>query len=616
MFSRVFFDIIVVGGGHAGVEAAYISAKSGVKTLLITDDLNTIGKLSCNPAIGGVGKSQLVCEVDGFGGLIGKVANLSGVHFRLLNSSKGAAVQSVRIQVNSYLYKNFILSFLCSQHNLFFLESTVDSVLIITGAVGGVILCDGKKIFCKSLILATGTFLKGTLVVGNSFFNGGRIGDQTSTLLFKNLRYLFTNVCRFKTGTPPRIAKDSVNFNVLSKQCSGFPMYFSTLFTQRPILLQDVCFFTNTTSNTHEVVRKNLYKTALYKGTHISLGPRYCLSIEDKVIRFDKNSHQIFLETDGINYNHIYLNGLSTSAPLSIQYSVLRSIRGLERSKVVFPGYMVEYDCFDPKDLSMTLETKIKGLFFVGQLNGTTGYEEAAAQGFIAGYNSSNYILNKQQWVPDMKKFFIGVLLYDLTNIGVIEPYRMFTSRSENRLDLRQDNVSFRCFFDSCLFDVFLVDFYVRFVKKRCLFSFFCLQTFKKFFYFYEKSLFKKILNINSLLKQSSVTTLLVKKVFFFSYILLNYIFLMIFNYFQYDCYKRLSQKVVFSISKRFLYTRLPLLKDYFVVKGLSNEVVERLNFTRPYIIRQVVKIFGVTPMSIYLIFIFIQKLNKNNVFF
>lgn len=601
-----YFDTIVVGGGHAGVEAAYISARNGIKTLLITDNLETVGKMSCNPAVGGIGKSQLIYEVDALGGLIGKVSNLSGIHFRLLNCSKGSAVKSIRIQVDPILYRNFILLFLCNQDNLFFLESSVDTIMY-SSFIKGIILSNGKKIFSKTVILSVGTFLNGLLVVGNSSFLGGRLGDKTFSNLFKNLRNIFTDVCRFKTGTPPRVRKNSIDYTALIAQKSDFPLYFSSLFVNYPILTQDLCFSVLTNNSMHEIVQKNLFKSALYRGTFTSFGPRYCLSIEDKILRFNKDFHQIFLESDGLNLNDIYLNGLSTSAPLSVQYKMLKTLKGFQRVKIVSPGYMVEYDCFDPKNLSMSLETNIKGLFFTGQINGTTGYEEAAAQGIVAGLNSVNTVLERKHWIPDYKNFFLGVLIKDLTSIGVIEPYRMFTSRSNNRINLRYDNVFFRFYNDSYFTKFYiLLDYFKKFIVFRVFFYFYFKQNIKKFSYFYSKYLIKSYYSFNFItLIKRYVSYKLLQKIFWFNYIGFSNIFFNIFNYCHYVGYLKESKDNLFFLEmKKNLSNYILYINDYNLIFGLSSEVIEKLNYSKPYTLKQVARIFGVTPVSIYLIFL------------
>lgn len=599
----MYFDVIVIGGGHAGVEACYAAVCRGTRVLLVTDDCTTIGKMSCNPAVGGVGKSHLIYELNSLGGIMGRAADCAGVYFRLLNRSKGAAVHSIRIQVDPFFYKNIVLTELCAQLNLYIVEASVNCLLLHQGCVQGIILTCGKRIYSKSVVIATGTFLGGILAVGNLRFEGGRIGDKSSNILFKNLRNIFLNVCRFRTGTPPRLLRKSINFSLLKKQENDAFLSFFSQVLKRSILIQEDCYETRTTELTHSIIQRNLYKTALYIGAHTSLGPRYCLSIEDKIVRFNKSSHQIFLESDGIDFSNIYLNGLSTSAALSVQYEVIRSIRGFKYAKIVFPGYMVEYDCFDPKDLKGSLETLIGGLFFAGQINGTTGYEEAAAQGIVAGINAVHYVVGKNMWIPDRKISFIGVLIDDLTTVGIIEPYRMFTTRAENRLFFRCDNSNYRILHVLCLYKIVFLNKWKYFFRHNLKFLFCCKQIRKNFPPMYTTELYFSLRTLENYILKEGIFLKQIQRLFWFSFILSSYICLCVYYNVRYNgyvekfCHKFLGTNV---LKKEFKI--LVFIKDYKEIKGLSTEIVEKLNVARPYILAQVFKISGVTPVSINLL--------------
>ena len=444
---KKIFDTIVIGGGHAGIEAAISSSKTGAKTILITNNINTIGELSCNPAIGGIGKSHLVKEIDAMGGVIGKAADNSGIFFQKLNKSKGNAVQSTRIQVDRNIYKNEINKILKKQKKLTIKQKLVTKILINKNKIFGITTKCNEKIFSTSLVIATGTFLNGKIFFGNIKDKGGRIGDHNSKNLNNNLIKIFKKI-RLKTGTPPRIALNSINFKKLEKQNGEKIIPYFSCWTSKikPKLKQKKCYITETNTKTHKIIFENLKKSSIYSGKIISKGPRYCPSIEDKIKKFThKESHNIFLEHEGENSFEIYPNGISTSLPLKIQEKFIKTIKGLEECKIIRPGYAIEYSSFNPKNLHKTLETKkIKNLYFAGQINGTTGYEEAAAQGLIAGINAGNKAKKKENFYISRKISYIGVLIDDLITKGITEPYRMFTNRSENRLELREDNADHR----------------------------------------------------------------------------------------------------------------------------------------------------------------------------
>ena len=440
------FDVIVIGGGHAGAEAAAASSRIGAKTALITDNITKIGEMSCNPAIGGIGKGHLVREIDALDGVMGRSIDNSGIQFRMLNSSRGAAVRGPRSQADRKLYKDSIQEILLKQSNLTIIEGTIDNLIIEKNKVCGVITKEYEKILCGSIVLTTGTFLRGLIRIGNNSYPAGRIGDKSSVSLAKKIESLKFSIGRLKTGTPPRIIKESINFNELQEQPpDNNPIPFS--FINKVIHIPQIsCFITHTNNKTHEIINNNIHLSPMYSGQITSMGARYCPSIEDKIDKFpNRNSHQIFLEQEGLNNNIIYPNGISTSLPENVQEDFVHSIKGLENAKIIKPGYAIEYDFVNPQELYHTLETKkIKNLFFAGQINGTTGYEEAAAQGIIAGVNSALKLNNNQKFIIDRSDGYIGVLIDDLVTKGTKEPYRMFTSRAEYRLVLRADNADQR----------------------------------------------------------------------------------------------------------------------------------------------------------------------------
>lgn len=621
MLFQETFDVIVVGGGHAGTEAALAAARTGLNTLLLTHNIETLGQMSCNPAIGGIGKGHLVKEIDALGGAMAIAADKGGIQFRTLNSSKGPAVRATRAQADRQLYRQAIRHILENQPNLKIFQQACDDLIVEQDQVKGVVTQMGLQFRAKAVVLTVGTFLGGQIHIGLEQFSGGRAGDPPSIALAKRLRELPFRVDRLKTGTPPRIDARSVDFSVMQAQPGDTPTpVFSFLGKQSDHPTQIPCFITYTNENTHDVIRNNLDRSPMYTGVIEGIGPRYCPSIEDKVMRFaDKDKHQIFIEPEGLTTHELYPNGISTSLPFDVQLSIVRSIKGMENAYITRPGYAIEYDFFDPRDLKATLETKfIKGLFFAGQINGTTGYEEAGAQGLLAGLNAALYAKEQEGWSPSRDQAYLGVLVDDLTTLGTKEPYRMFTSRAEYRLMLREDNADARLTAKGR--ELGLVDDirWAAFNEKMEQIEL-ERQRLRQGWIHPQHSALSEV---NQLLKtplsrEASLEELIRRPE-------MTYQQLMQINdlgpgladpaaaeqveiQIKYEGYIHRQQDEI-AKQQRNEATKLPEKFDYAQVKGLSNEVIVKLNQTQPETVGQASRISGITPAAISLLLVYLKK--------
>ncbi|ADP65833.1 tRNA uridine-5-carboxymethylaminomethyl(34) synthesis enzyme MnmG [Buchnera aphidicola] len=621
MFNLRNFDVIVVGAGHAGTEAAMASSRMGCKTLLLTQKISDLGALSCNPAIGGIGKSHLVKEIDALGGMMAKAIDYSGIQFRILNSSKGPAVRSTRAQADKILYHETVKKILKKQNNLLILEAEVKDLIFKNYSVVGVLTQNEINFYSRSVVLAAGTFLGGKIHIGLKSYSAGRIGDKSAIDLSVRLRELSLRVNRLKTGTPPRIDINTVNFNNLLIQNSDTPVpVFSFMGNVSHHPKQIPCYLTHTNEKTHEIIRKNLDKSPIYTGFLKGLGPRYCPSIEDKIVRFpDRKSHQVFLEPEGLSSIKVYPNGISTSLPIEVQEQIVASIKGLEKSKIIRPGYAIEYDFFDPKDLNLTLESKlIKGLFFAGQINGTTGYEEAASQGLLAGLNAALSSKNTEGWFPRRDQAYLGVLIDDLTTQGTEEPYRMFTSRAEYRLSLREDNADLRLTEIGRKLGLVNDSRWIRYNQKvlNIQTEMNRLKKNKISPISLDADILKKLYNIN-LIKEISMSELLKRpqiryqdlqslESFRTGIVDLEAIG-QIENEIKYAGYiKRQSEEIERHLKNE--NTFLSSICDYNKIRGLSSEVVKKLNDYKPISIGQASRISGITPAAISILLIHLKK--------
>ncbi len=635
-FSRYDYDIIIIGGGHAGIEAAYVCSKMKCRTLLITLNKSNIGEISCNPSIGGLGKSHLVKEIDALGGLMGKLTDLSGIHFKTLNSSKGYSVRSTRVQVDKMLYKKYSFEFLLKQKYLSIHYDEVLDLIVKNDIVYGVKTFK-NIIYSKVVILCTGTFLDAKIFIGNNKINGGRLFEKSSIKLSNSLKKYGLIFGYLKTGTPPRLNKNTILFDNLQKQYSDKKIiskfsFFNKLRNNK-ILDQIICFITYTNKKTHDIVNKYLYKSPLFNGLINSIGPRYCISLENKVYNFPfREKHNVFLEFEQLNNNLVYPNGLSMSFPLDIQEKIINSIDGLNNSKILIPGYSVEYMYLNPIFLCKSLESKIINNFFIaGQVNGTTGYEEAACQGLIAGINACLKIkknnLYFNNFILSRLSSYIGVLIDDLCTKGVKEPYRIFNSRSEFSLFLREDNADYRltelgyklglisynkwCFFNKKINEIKLIYNYLD--KKKFIFN--KLPNFIKNKFKNNKNVVNiKSLICNSLIKFNKLKYFLFnKKKIFLKSNYLNEVKIL----FLYENYIK-KQKI--ELYKYKLYENIILPKNikYNKIIGLSNEVVQLLNYYKPNFLGQLLNISGITPISVIIIFIYLKKNNlliKNKIY-
>lgn len=621
MFYPDPFDVIIIGGGHAGTEAAMAAARQGQQTLLLTHNIDTLGQMSCNPAIGGIGKGHLVKEVDALGGLMAQAIDHAGIQFRILNASKGPAVRATRAQADRVLYRQAVRTALENQPNLMIFQQAVEDLLVENDRVVGAVTQMGLKFRAKAVVLTVGTFLDGKIHIGLDNYSGGRAGDPPAIALSRRLRELPLRVSRLKTGTPPRIDARTIDFSVLTQQHGDNPQpVFSFLgdVSQHP--RQMPCYITHTNENTHDVIRQNLDRSPMYAGVIEGVGPRYCPSIEDKVMRFaDRNAHQIFLEPEGLTSNEIYPNGISTSLPFDVQMKIVRSMEGMQNAKIVRPGYAIEYDFFDPRDLKPSLESKyIQGLFFAGQINGTTGYEEAAAQGLLAGLNAGRYAADKESWAPSRSNAYLGVLVDDLCTLGTKEPYRMFTSRAEYRLMLREDNADLRL--TPMGRELGLVDDvrWARFNQK--------LENIER-----ERQRLRETWihptsehapAINALLKtplsrEASGEDLLRRPEMTYQQLVAQSHFAPGLNDIQAAEQVEIQVKYEGYISRqqdeiekqlRNENTLLPADLDYRQVNGLSNEAIAKLNDHKPSSIGQASRISGITPAAISILLVWLKK--------
>ena len=611
------YEVVVIGGGHAGVEAASVASRYGAKTLLITHDKSKIGEMSCNPAIGGIGKSHLAKEVDALGGLMAKAADKSGIHYRVLNSTKGQAVRATRVQTDRDLYKLAIQELIVSTKNLTIKEGSVIDLDIDDLKIKSVKTDSGEEIFTKSVVLTTGTFLGGVMHTGLEQSPGGRIGDPSSEKLAKKLRKLNLSVGRLKTGTPPRLNKNTINWDLLSPQPGDTPtplLSYTSNEEERPEQLD--CFMTRTNKETHKIIIEHLDESPMYSGVIEGVGPRYCPSIEDKVMRFsERDSHQIFAEPEGLNSDLIYPNGISTSLPLKAQEALVRSIKGFEKAEIVRPGYAIEYDYFDPKGLKHSLETKkIEGLFFAGQINGTTGYEEAAAQGLMAGLNAALQTNNKAPLILRRDEAYTGVLIDDLVSLGTKEPYRMFTSRAEYRLILREDNADMRLTEKGKELGIVPDLLWKTYLQKK-EFSNKELERLKKEKIKPNSHEAEKIhlLSGETTSNNISLLEMLKRPKVFHHHLpqgekkLPNNVIDEIEASVKYEGYIK-RQKADIEKLQRNENTPIPSSLDYSNVVGLSNEVKQKLTEARPESLARASRLPGITPAAISLLMVHIKK--------
>jgi tRNA uridine 5-carboxymethylaminomethyl modification enzyme len=621
MFHPQSFEVIIVGGGHAGTEAAMAASRMGARTLLLTQSIETLGQMSCNPAIGGIGKGHLVREIDALGGLMGLAADHCGIHFRTLNASKGPAVRATRAQIDRALYRQYVRRALETQSNLTLFQQPVEDLIVENGRVAGVVTQIGLKFLAPAVVLTVGTFLAGRIHVGEANYQGGRAGDPPSNALSARLRELKLRVGRLKTGTPPRLDGRSLDYSRFEVQAGDEPLPVFSFMGRRDMHPRQVhCHITQTNERTHEVIRAGLDRSPMYSGKIDGVGPRYCPSVEDKVVRFaDKGSHQIFVEPEGLDTDEIYPNGISTSLPFDVQYELVRSIRGFENAHITRPGYAIEYDYFDPRDISASLETKaIPGLFFAGQINGTTGYEEAAAQGLLAGVNAVLAQRGDAAWCPRRDEGYLGVLIDDLVTRGTTEPYRMFTSRAEYRLMLREDNADLRLTPRGR--ELGLVDEarWRRFEAKRDLIAREQQRLRETWITPHNTAAAEaeRVLGQSldreyraaDLLKRPNVSyTALAGLPVFGDAMDDREVIEQLEVQARYQGYIDRQQDEI-ARQRRHEEASLPADLDYREVRGLSNEVIQKLSDFRPATIGQAARISGVTPAAVSLLLVHLGK--------
>ncbi|CAD2225997.1 glucose-inhibited cell-division protein [Pseudoalteromonas sp. 3J6] len=615
------FDVIVVGGGHAGTEAALAAARMGMNTLLLTHNMDTLGQMSCNPAIGGIGKGHLVKEIDALGGAMAQAIDKGGIQFRTLNSSKGPAVRATRAQADRALYKAAIQNTLQNQENLKIFQQSCDDLIVENDRVTGVVTQMGLRFSAPSVVLTVGTFLGGQIHIGLENFKGGRAGDPPSIALADRLRELPFRVDRLKTGTPPRIDARTVDFSKMQEQPGDAPTpVFSFMGKQSDHPRQIPCYITYTNEKTHDVIRKNLHRSPMYSGVIEGIGPRYCPSIEDKIVRFaDKDKHQIFVEPEGLTSYELYPNGISTSLPFDVQLEIVQSITGFENAHICRPGYAIEYDFFDPRDLKQSLETKfIDGLFFAGQINGTTGYEEAGAQGLIAGMNAALQVQGKESWTPRRDEAYVGVLIDDLATLGTKEPYRMFTSRAEYRLLLREDNADIRLTEKGRELGLVNDERWQAFNEKMEVIAK-EKQRIKDTWIHKDHAMVNKV---NELLKTPLVREASLEELLRRPEVRYNDLMAIEGLGSEFTNQAALEQVEIHTkyagyiarqqdeINKQLRHeeTILPKEFDYKTVSGLSNEVVAKLIDARPDTIGQASRISGITPAAISLLLVYLKK--------
>ncbi|SBT17816.1 tRNA uridine 5-carboxymethylaminomethyl modification enzyme MnmG [Marinomonas gallaica] len=615
------FDVIVVGGGHAGTEAALAAARMGVKTLLLTHNIETLGQMSCNPAIGGIGKSHLVKEIDALDGVMALATDKAGIQFRTLNSRKGPAVRATRAQADRILYKAAVRYTLENQENLWLFQQSCEDLIVENGAARGVITQSGIRFLSKTVIMTTGTFLGGIIHVGMQNYSGGRAGDPASIGLAEKLRALPFRIDRLKTGTPPRIDARTVDFSVMQAQPGDDITPVMSYMGSRALHPEQInCFITHTNEQTHDIIRSGMDRSPMYAGVIDGVGPRYCPSIEDKIVRFaDKNSHQVFIEPEGLTTHELYPNGISTSLPFDVQLDLIRSMKGLENAHITRPGYAIEYDFFNPQDLKYSLETKhMESLYFAGQINGTTGYEEAGAQGLLAGMNAALQAQGKEPWTPRRDEAYLGVLVDDLITMGADEPYRMFTSRAEYRLILREDNADLRLTEKGHQLGFVSEERWAAFNKKREAIE---LETQRmKAAWIVPNT--PEAESINPKLEtpishEYSLLDLLKRPGVEYSDVA------NLKNAPEQPVDEQVAEQVQISVKyagyisrqaedierlRRQENTALPENMDYSIIDGLSNEVKQKLEAARPATLAAASRIQGITPAAVSLLLVHLKK--------